>query len=272
MALLFHAISDLGGFVPLHGQGRLLMSKAFEPAQQAPYLLDQLLALSPLHLSVVNPDTTTIFRQQATAPQTLALGLFKGTEHTATNLQVNFLFASTVGMHVLKDTLTDHMDSLGGFVGAFVEYMHIHSGIRAVIHEQWEDLLRSDLAPILELSQHLGHEDDNEGPETLRMQNHFESTDTSSPHPPPSPTSKPFASCSAYSAIPALHQPKALVVLAYYGALLHQHRDYWIFAGSGATLVRLVAAHVGPFWADALAWPLHAASDAGGSVEGSSVN
>lgn len=50
--------------------------------------------------------------------------------------------------------------------------------------------------------------------------------------------------------------PEALVILAYYGVLLHRCRECWIFGDAGARMVRAVADHVGAYWREAMRWPL----------------
>jgi hypothetical protein len=50
------------------------------------------------------------------------------------------------------------------------------------------------------------------------------------------------------------HRPEALVVLAFFGASLHQQGSFWVFGKAGRRLVRLTVDHIGPFWREALAW------------------
>lgn len=51
-------------------------------------------------------------------------------------------------------------------------------------------------------------------------------------------------------------RPEALLILAYYGVLLHRCRRFWIFGDAGECLIRAVAGHLGSSWHHALAWPL----------------
>jgi hypothetical protein len=53
------------------------------------------------------------------------------------------------------------------------------------------------------------------------------------------------------------HQPEALVILAYFGVLLHRCRNFWAFGEAGGTIICAVAGHLGSYWQEALAWPLH---------------
>ena len=51
-------------------------------------------------------------------------------------------------------------------------------------------------------------------------------------------------------------RPEALVILAYYGVLLHRARRYWICGGNGAVLVRAIARQLGPEWGPVMRWPI----------------
>jgi hypothetical protein len=57
-------------------------------------------------------------------------------------------------------------------------------------------------------------------------------------------------------------QPEAVVVLAYYGVLLHHCRRFWIFGDAGAFIVRAIAQHLGVYWEHVMAWPLSMVQDA----------
>lgn len=50
-------------------------------------------------------------------------------------------------------------------------------------------------------------------------------------------------------------QPAALIILAYYGALLQQLDEYWWAKGSGKSIVSAVDNALGPFWAPWTLWP-----------------
>ncbi|KPM42361.1 hypothetical protein AK830_g4232 [Neonectria ditissima] len=61
----------------------------------------------------------------------------------------SFLFASLMGIHVLHNTLAADQHTAGSFVHSFVDYMRIHRGVRTVTSRYWQDLLCSDLKPLL---------------------------------------------------------------------------------------------------------------------------
>lgn len=65
--------------------------------------------------------------------------------------------------------------------------------------------------------------------------------------------------CLAHEAVLDLlcnKTPEALLMLAYYGVLMHQHRDFWIYANVGRILVRTIARYLGADWQHFMAWPL----------------
>ncbi|KFA52320.1 hypothetical protein S40293_00617 [Stachybotrys chartarum IBT 40293] len=289
MVLLYHAITDMASLMKLEGDMHPIIARALGSAHTDPYVLDQLLALAALHRSTLDPDAAAMFRHEATELQTRALGMFNETRDSISEATFipSFLFASFVGVHILYNTLSDHQPTVGGFIGGFVNYMRIHRGIRAVTSRYWDDLLRSDLKPLLYVTQWMEEaEPPSPGTETAHLRTYLEST--SGPSTPStnatlealrwmqwvldlkaqvSPTSSTLGlAIHVVMAWPLIvpdeyvenlyqHQPEALVVLAFWGAALHQHRDFWVFGNAGSTLVQLIAAHIGPFWTDALAWP-----------------
>lgn len=50
-------------------------------------------------------------------------------------------------------------------------------------------------------------------------------------------------------------QPPALIILAYYRALLQQLNKYWWAQGCGESIVSAVDEVLGPFWAPWTLWP-----------------
>jgi hypothetical protein len=51
-------------------------------------------------------------------------------------------------------------------------------------------------------------------------------------------------------------QPPALVLFAYFGALLHGIRDYWFMEGLGKDIVEVVADLLGSYWRPWISWPI----------------
>ncbi|KAH6840592.1 hypothetical protein B0I37DRAFT_219127 [Chaetomium sp. MPI-CAGE-AT-0009] len=57
---------------------------------------------------------------------------------------------------------------------------------------------------------------------------------------------------------PLLHQrqPPALILFAYFGALLHGITDYWFMEGLGKEIVEVVGDLLGSYWRPWISWPL----------------
>lgn len=266
-----------------HEHVHVIIRIALESAHTAPFLLDQLLALSALHFSVISPDTGAVFQQQAAALQNRALTIFKECqEHLDTNYKSSFLFASLLGVHVLRNSLANRNQSLGIFVSGFVKSLRILRGVRAVIQRHWHDILESELKPLLSVTERIEDRSACQGSETSALRRHLQLT---SGLPASSANAclealhwvqhlldlareDPSNACNIQGAIswPVLiseeyietlyqHRPEALAVLAYFAAILHQHRTFWVFEDSGSFSFGIIAAHLGPFWSDALAWP-----------------
>lgn len=65
--------------------------------------------------------------------------------------------------------------------------------------------------------------------------------------------------CLAHEAVMQLlwsKAPEALLMLAYYGVLMHHNRHFWTYANLGHVLVRSIARYLGPDWQHFMAWPL----------------
>jgi hypothetical protein len=53
----------------------------------------------------------------------------------------------------------------------------------------------------------------------------------------------------------AERQPEALVILSYFGALLHMNREVWAFGSSGMYIIDSIASYLDDSWGDWLHWP-----------------
>jgi hypothetical protein len=50
-------------------------------------------------------------------------------------------------------------------------------------------------------------------------------------------------------------QPEALVIVSYFGALLHMNREVWAFGSSGMYIIDSITSHLDDYWNDWLPWP-----------------
>lgn len=288
MVLLHHAETQFSRFMVLECAAQPILDLAVESAFASPFLLNQLLALSALHLStqVQQSDRRSYYHNHATELQTRALSLFNDAKEGVSedNYIPSFLFATLLGIHVLRDTLINQDQGLGNFVSTFVSYARLHRGVRAVTNKYWHKLQESELKPLLYMSDRFSEiEKIARGTDTRDLHDFFASNsdigsasvgiclealdwvqrivDIAEREP-----TRPDVGLHAVMAWPliisdeyidALYRcrPEAIVVLAYYAAVLHRQRSFWVFENTGSSLVRLIASHLGAFWTDALAWP-----------------
>ncbi|KFA56437.1 hypothetical protein S40293_05034 [Stachybotrys chartarum IBT 40293] len=287
LALIYYAHVNMGKYMAIGGDVSPLMESALDSALTAPYLLDQLLAVAALHRSTAEQARRSLFITQATELQTRALGQFNQARENISdaNFMPYFLFASFLGIHVMRTTLTDNQHDVSQFISAFVDYTRVHRGVRTVTLNYWDRILRSDLAPLLGIAAVSQAIDQHEaGTETVDLRAQLRTTAD-----PPSPpliasmealervqwvlditkhdTSDLNLRVHAAMAWPlvvsdeyidALYQrrPEALAVLVYYLAVLYSARDFWVFEACGKPLVESLVNQIGPFWKRALSWPL----------------
>ena len=287
MVLLHHAETNMAQIMAIQGDMRPVLDTAINSAFTAPYLLDQLLALSALHFSSLDPRTASLYHSQATELQTRALGAYNRVNEniTESNCVPAFLFATFLGFHVLQDTLANAGHAYSKFVSGFVSYARLHRGVRAVTSSSWTSIIRSDLKPLMYTTEWIeGSKSLARGPETGAARRMLEcSSDAESPcvkaclsaldwiqrlldimAQAPSrfdlgvhlTMAWPLLVPDEYLQCLYQHRPEALVVVAYYLAILQRLRKFWVFGDAGSVFIPLISEHSGPFWADALSWPL----------------
>ncbi|KHO01833.1 Zn(2)-C6 fungal-type DNA-binding domain protein [Metarhizium album ARSEF 1941] len=301
LSLLYHITLTKDSFLMAPDQGTDVVEIAIRLASSHPYLIDEVLALAALHkATTASPSDSAHLLHVATQLQTRAIRRFTRLSSTlppedmASSIP-RFLFAATLSLHDLADTLSSvrtlHHSQFPVFVNRFVDCFRIHHGVRAVIRPTWQHLLTSELEPLLRVTERTGTETDYEpavgkdssrghecrplhdllassdlGPATVtacrgavdRLQWAFDLyRDLSTPAAGPHATSA-FSVTVGTDYVDVLRrlQPEAVAVLAYYGVLLHQCRHFWIFGNAGAFVVRAIARNLGTYWHQVMAWPL----------------
>ncbi|KAF9771312.1 hypothetical protein IL306_011041 [Fusarium sp. DS 682] len=262
----------------------IIIDLALDWSSQAPYALDQLLAISADHLAMIHPESAASYRRTATELQTRALTYFnrdsQNTDSHESRFIPRFLFSSLLSLHMLYDTLTQYRATFHAFIERFCDSVCLHRGVRSTSSPGYQTLIESPLAPFF-LNVQNASELGDKGDECAPLIALIENSDLS-------PTAVEACSTAAHklqwafdihrnlpagtsvqaaSAFPVVlsagyiepvrkHRPEALLVLAYYGVLLHRCRHVWLFGDSGAFLIHLIADHLGRYWKDALRWPL----------------
>ncbi|KAH7190926.1 hypothetical protein DER44DRAFT_832979 [Fusarium oxysporum] len=287
MSLFHYAIVNMASFMGAGGDSSLVVESALNSTRVAPYLLDQLLALSALYLSTTAQASQDLYLRYATELQTRALGQFLETRGniSETNFIPAFHFTSFLGIHVLYNTFRDHQDNLGEFVSAFVDYARVHRGIRAVTANYWPQILASNLGSLLDIVE-IGNRIDHleAGIETIELRKQLERLSDSSRMPVTASIdalqrmqwvldlanhnaqsfSNRIQAALAWPVIISddyidalyLRHPEALAVLAFFLAFVYENRSYWVFEPCAGSLIEALASHLGPFWKEGLSGPL----------------
>ncbi|KAI1078063.1 hypothetical protein F5B20DRAFT_239975 [Whalleya microplaca] len=253
-------------------------------AFSAPYLMYECLAFSARQLSVEGaPEKTGFYVDQAMKLQTRALALFNGSspvisEETCIPM---FLFSSVLGQHILADTLAFRDHSLEPFLSRFLNYLGLHRGVKSVCSGHWPVLLTSELRPVLlwgsQMAQAKGHGEDctairelilrssdlSEGlrADCIQAIEHLQWALDQCEQPSSLVKGKymtftwPLLISHDFTEFLGQRRPEALVILSYYGVLLHRFRDFWIVGGAGRHLISLITAYLGSQWKPWLEWP-----------------
>lgn len=266
-----------------------IVDYVFEYAFQAPYLMNQLLALAALHLSKP-PLGQQPYYQLATSLQTRALASFnqERQEISDDTCIPIFLFTSLVGLHVLCDTLQGPRETSHAFFDRFISYLLIHRGVRAVTTQTWKTLRNSRFGPLFQRIQDASTTSESNAEPPIDILNKMIEANAS-----PSSANKYRNVISALQRSFTLHkslegssggqlnaivafcldfndeylhllrqrQPEALVILAFFAVLLHWNRRFWVIGDGGQFLIRSIADDLGQYWAKWLQWPISALED-----------
>ncbi|CAI7625579.1 unnamed protein product [Penicillium glandicola] len=251
----------------------------------APYLTNELLSLSALHLSIVRPGQRSFYRHHSTQLQNYALSSFNNLspQFIDENYVSIFLFAGIMGLHMLCETLVYRANDFESFIDQFVQYTVLHHGARtAAGGGRWQLLQQTALKPLLELGERIKLADASLGPVCQVLLNRIKGFDhddaTARTYQQAiqalqsvitmMDNSTPLANNDVniliawpvlvpleYIDLVAQRKGEALVILAHFGALVHTHKHSWTFCDGGKYLVDSITQYLGPQWEEWLRWP-----------------
>ncbi|KAJ5442809.1 hypothetical protein N7445_004560 [Penicillium cf. griseofulvum] len=248
----------------------------------APYLMNELLSLSALHLSITRPEKCTFYRHHSTQLQSYALSSFNNlsSQINDENYVSIFLFAGILGLHMLCETLVYRDNDFEGFLDQFVQYSILHHGVRTVSGGRWNLLKQTALKPLLELGDRMPSPDASLGVvcqvllDRIKGLGHVDTTTSTYQQAiqalqsvitvmdsQPGVNSLdiliswPVLVPREYIDLLAQRKGEALVILAHFGALVDTHKHSWIFCDGGKYLVDSISQYLGPQWEEWLRWP-----------------
>ncbi|KAK1757914.1 hypothetical protein QBC47DRAFT_296147 [Echria macrotheca] len=252
---------------------------------QAPYYAIEILALSARRLAVSEPDRAEKFMAFSVSLQTKAIQLYNNVVSTVKLDNVNsspiMQFASALGRHLLPDLWARRDDDFNVYLDHYVEFVKIHTGIKLITHAAWPFLLDSGMKTFMlwaaqfHLATPIGSECEplhlllaNAGLDAVTLeasrtalrtlQIGFDMMQAKERRPSRYLViySWSVAAPPEWTELLVQRRPEAIVVLAYFGVILHWSRNIWAVGEAGSYLINSVARHLGPDWEPYLAYPL----------------
>ncbi|CAH0057743.1 unnamed protein product [Clonostachys solani] len=282
LEILDHLRSHRLGFDKLHNPALdKFLELAFSEAYQMPYLMDEMLAFAAAHKStLLTGDLQHLYRTESIRLQTRAVSQVDFDRPSDSGSLAPFLFSTFLGQHVLFDVFSSTLD-FAKSLDKLIQCFSLHHGIRSTASKSWETvrhLMYSDpsvdytvsetLVPLTTegshcdgLVDHLEHSGLEQQvlatyTQTVKvLQYLFDSVHSSDTRRMTALQEWPIRISTEYIQLLQQRRPEALVVLAYYGVLLHYAREYWAVGDSGRVLVSSISSHLGDYWSDWLTWP-----------------
>ncbi|KAI9037165.1 Zn(II)2Cys6 transcription factor domain-containing protein [Aspergillus affinis] len=291
MELLYHTSSET--LKSVYGPATLStlpFQEILKYGLAAPYLMNELLALGALHLSVVRKEQCAFYRHHSSHLQNYALSSFnKLSPHiTEENCVPIFLFAGMLGLHMLCETLVFRDDDFESFLDRFVQYNKLHHGVQTVVNEgRWQILQQSTLRPFLEIGEELPPLESSlsfvcnglfdrikalgldefttrkyeQAVQALQSVQTVIERENSRDNSIFALIAWPVLVPFEYIELLSKKKEEALVILAYYGALVATHKDHWVCCDGGKYMVDSICQYLGLQWEDWLQWPRKALTE-----------
>ncbi|OGM42152.1 C6 finger domain protein [Aspergillus bombycis] len=288
MQLLHHLMTETRNTFEESFDVAVASPDTLQICMSSPYVMNELLALSALHLSTLRPAEQEFYRRHAAQLQTHALTILNSME-----LELNqetcvplFLFSGLLNVHLLYDVLINRNQDFDHFLDQLVGSFRLHRGIRAITTNSWGMLRESSLKALILDSEKRFSSITGLDPECAKLlalikaaklgpsiTNTYKQAIESLQHAMASClygkqganvteiTAWPILVSPEYIDLLTMRYPEALAVLAYYAACLHTRRDMWGFGDGGRFLVESIIKCLGPEWAEWLDWPVRVLND-----------
>ena len=247
-----------------------------ERAFQQHFLLAQILASSACHMSLQRPARAAYYREYASSQQSHAVaGLKAIIDHIdESNCQDVLLFSHLIALQAFWDIFTSTQEDFGVFLDRLVGCIRMLRGVNVVIKSWWDFLVKTQLgAIILNADQqqntprasrhecgHLRAMIDEADASEKSMETYHESLNKlqtcfdaeNSLDTPGASTHQVFAwlvvLSEDYTDLLDQRRPEALVLLAYFAALLHRRNQSWVINDAGMRLLGRVRSYLGTRW------------------------
>ncbi|KAM0437841.1 hypothetical protein ACHAPT_002206 [Fusarium lateritium] len=247
-------------------------------ALKTPYLMNQLLALSAMHLSTVNKESSSHYKITANTLRHRALrGFNKALDDTAQeNATSQFFFASLLALHYFAETISGVPEQdFPKTLGHVLEYFRLHRGARVLSDRAHSTLVGSSVMGwLMAAVQESKQETRTPSESCALLETMLRASDLNE---------ESLQACQgARESLDLVHRwiegpngwgvhallgwsnliplrflsllekqtPEALVILAHYAALMHRFRGFWCFGDVGKRLVDGITGLLATYWAD----------------------
>ncbi|RSL57729.1 hypothetical protein CEP54_008088 [Fusarium duplospermum] len=247
-------------------------------ALKTPYLMNQLLALSAMHLSTVNPESSAHYKSTANNLQHRALrGFNKELNDTSqSNATSQFFFASLVALHYFAETISSVPEQeFSVILHHVLEYFRLHRGARVLGERTYSTHADpSVMGWLMTAVEERKKETHTPSESCTLLATMLEASDLNK---------ESLQACEgARESLDQVHRwiqgpngwgvhamlgwsnlfplrflsllekqtPEALVILAHYAVLMHRFRGFWCFGDVGKRLVKGISGLLATYWAD----------------------
>lgn len=274
LKLLYHVQEHMKDWMMVTDRLLPLANFYTETALKTPYLMNQLLALSAMHLRTVDESMASSYTQAATHLRHRALrGFNRCLDDTSEeNSTAQFFFASLLALHYLAETVTGHVDlDFAVTLDCTLNYFRLSRGARVMGDRANSTFGNSSVSQWLISASKEGPPDSNDTPEELATlaamlltsdlnedsqkacEEAIEGLNFVMRH----INSWGVHALMAWSNLIPLRFltllekqiPEALVILAHYAILLHRFRAFWCLDDIGQRLVEGITRLLASYWA-----------------------
>ncbi|KAF2148579.1 hypothetical protein K461DRAFT_324885 [Myriangium duriaei CBS 260.36] len=253
-------------------------------AFQHSFLMSGVLALGALHLSTTMTDTQDKDRYRNLSTALLVKGLRGFNESlpllSADTCTAFVMFAHLVGLQSFCSLIMAKETSVGKFLSQLTQTINLLRGIRSIISPWWDTMLKSDFGSMMVVGSEERHNALETGVVSEQLSELFTHGDMSDSARKtydealrrlqkelncPDMTDMDDSTFAVFSwlittppefnSLLEERRPEALVLLAWFAVILHQHRKSWIIRDGGRYIFDLIEVHLGSRWEKWIAWP-----------------
>ncbi|KAL8777211.1 MAG: hypothetical protein Q9194_002684 [Teloschistes cf. exilis] len=274
MELLHHwSTATYATLTPELDQQEMWQTTVIRVGMNHHFLLFEILGIAALHLAVSRPDQKKLYYARATELQNNALTGFNNEviQVDESNCTAILLYSSLLGVHILANRSETADLGLSEYLDHLLRYIEMTRGVRnLVIADWWRFLQASEIQPLTRLSVNDAKPPYNIPLECQQLGDLIQESDLSHSSiqaynqaidrlfwvydvaDVPASThdnirwviSWPVQLSAEYMMLLNQRRPEALIILAYYGVVLHSYRKSWAIGDCGAHLVNAVNAQL----------------------------